>query len=96
MPKYKITTGIWNIKDRGVAEVTKELTELHVLETFSGLDVTKLTKKQRAEAMESLLLLNESSNGHIKGCACEDGRKKRKTIKMSKRLQLQLPLSKCL
>ena len=38
----------------------KELTQLHALETVAAVDATILTKKQIAEAVESLMFLKEN------------------------------------
>ena len=51
MTQYAIKTGLRNSKEQGEVAVTKELTQLYVLEKIAPVDATKLTKKQRAEAV---------------------------------------------
>ena len=51
------------------------------MEKFASLNANKLTKKYRAEAIESLMLLTEKMYGRIKGIKCSDGRKKWSYIK---------------
>ena len=55
--------------------------QLYVLETSAPVDTTKLTKKQRAGAVESLMSLKENHNGDIKGHEFTDAIKKLETIK---------------
>ena len=81
MTQYTLKTVLSKFKERAEAEFTKGLTQLHVLETFEPVDATKLTKKQRAGAMASLIFLKKNHNGCKKGCSCVDGKKKWETIK---------------
>ena len=76
MTKYALKTVLSKFRERGEAEFTKGLSQLHVLETFAPVDATKITKKQRAEAMASLIFLKKNHNGCIKGLSCVDGKKK--------------------
>ena len=55
--------------------------KLHALETLAPIDATKPTKKQRAEAVASLMFLKENINGNIKVRKCSDVRKQKETIK---------------
>ena len=50
MTQYVLKTGLNNFNKIGETAVTKELTQMHILETFASVDATKPTKKQRAEA----------------------------------------------
>ena len=58
--------GVRKFKKRGKVSATKKLTKMHMLETFAPVDAIKLTKKQRAEVVESLLSQKENRNGDIK------------------------------
>ena len=45
--QYALKTGLRKLKKQVESSVTKELTQLYVLETFAPVGTTKLTKKQR-------------------------------------------------
>ena len=51
MELYSPKTSINKFKEQGEGEFTKELTQLHVQETFVMADATKLTNKQLSEAV---------------------------------------------
>ena len=55
--------------------------QLHDMCTFTPINGSDLTKKERADAIASLMFLTEKRDGRIKGCACADGRKQREHIK---------------
>ena len=96
MRQYSLKTRLRKFKKRGKESVTKELTRLHAPENVLPVDATKITKKQRAEAVAPLIFLKEKCNGNIKRRACVDDRKQRETIKSRTRLHLQFPQSQCL
>ena len=50
MTEYALKKVLGKVKERGKAEVTKELIELHVLETFAPVDGYKLIKKHIVDA----------------------------------------------
>ena len=62
MTQYALKTGLRKFKKRGEAEVTKEITQMNVLEAFSPVGSTKLTKKRRSEVVASLLFLKYNHN----------------------------------
>jgi hypothetical protein len=80
MTQFALKTGLKKFKESGEIAVTNELTQLHMIETFAPQDATKLTRKQRNDALGSLMFLKEKRNDEIKGRACVDGRKQHKTI----------------
>jgi hypothetical protein len=53
--------------------------QLHLRDTFAPHDLTKLSMAQKSGALKSLMFLKEKIDGSIKGRACTDGRKQRKT-----------------
>jgi hypothetical protein len=75
--QYSIKAGLKKFGERGEAAVTKELKQLHDMETFFPVDASTLTKQDKAKAIASLMFLKEKRNGDIKGRACADGRKQR-------------------
>ena len=46
--------------------------------TYQPLDATKLTKKERMEALSSLLFMTEKRDGRIKSRKCDIGSKQQK------------------
>ena len=66
-----LKAGLKKFGDRGENAVTKELQQLHDMETY-------YTKKQKAEALASLMFLVEKRDGRAKACACADGSKQRR------------------
>ena len=61
--------------------VNSDIEHLQNMETFSPLDANKLTKKDRLEALASLMFLTEKRDVIIKRRTCADGRKKLSYIK---------------
>ena len=57
------------------------------------MDATKLTKKQREEAVAPLMSLKENRNGDIKGNALAESTKQQEKIKIRTRIHLRLPHS---
>ncbi len=51
----------------------KELTQLHVMDTWTSMDPTKLMTEERMEVLSSLLFLKEKQTGTIKGWAWING-----------------------
>ena len=51
------------------------------MHTFTPINSSDLTKKERADSIASLMFLTEKRDGKIKGHACADGIKQREHIK---------------
>ena len=66
MTQYALKSGLRKFRKRDEETVTKELTQLHVLETFSPVYATKLTKIwSRGGVVSNIYNINH--NGDIKG-----------------------------
>ena len=52
------------------------------MDTLSPIDANKITRKDRAKALASLVLLTENIYGQIKRKICGNGRKQRSHIKI--------------
>ena len=63
MTKYNLKPGL---RKFGV----KELTQLHIMDTWTQLEASKLSREQRMHALSSLLFLKEKRTGDVKGRAC--------------------------
>ncbi len=48
----------------------KELTQLHIMDTWQPMDSSKLGQEEKMKALSSLLFLKEKQTGQIKGRAC--------------------------
>ena len=75
LQQYNINKGLKMFGDVGAKAVTKELTQLHDMETFFPEDSNKLTSKEKVNALYALILLTKEMNGDIKGRVCVDGSK---------------------
>ena len=51
----------------------KEMTQLHIMDTWTPMDAGKLSWEQRMRSLSSLLFLKEKQTGDIKGRACING-----------------------
>jgi hypothetical protein len=60
--------------------VVKELTQLHIMDTWIPIAADKLSREQRMRALSSLLFLKEKWTGDIKGLACINGASQRAYI----------------
>ena len=58
----------------------KELTQLHIMDTWTPLQAEKLSQEQRMRALLSLLFLKEKRTGDVKGRACINGAPQRAYI----------------
>ncbi len=58
----------------------KELSQLHIMNTWMPMEASKLSCKQHMRALSSLLFLKEKQTGDIKGQACINGMPQRAYI----------------
>jgi hypothetical protein len=79
MMQYSLKKGLRKFQKVGEEDVSKELKQLHMGDTFTPQDSGKLSDAQKQGALESLMFLKEKRVGTIKGRACADGRKQRET-----------------
>ena len=71
--QFSLKAGINKFGDRAKEAVTKELTQLHDMETYVPMDPDKMTPQQKSEALNLLMFLVEKRDGRIKSHACADG-----------------------
>ena len=60
--------------------MVKELTTLHVMNTWEPNHYHELSREQRSKALSSLIFIKEKWDGTMKGRTCVDGSPQRKTI----------------
>ena len=76
--QYTLEKGTEKFGDRAEEATTKELKQIHDMGTYQPLDATKITKKERMEALSSLLFITERRDGRIKSRKCAIGSKQQK------------------
>jgi len=67
MTQYNLKPGLRKFGARGVSTAVKELTQLHIMDTWMPLGVSKISREQRMHALSSLMFLKEKHAGDIKG-----------------------------
>ena len=75
--QFSLNAGLKCFGERGTAAITKELKQLHDMETYIPVDAKSLSKHQHAEALSSLIFLTEKQDGKIKAQKCAAGSKQR-------------------
>ena len=80
MTQYNLKPGLRKFGERGATAAISELTQLHVMDTWTVMDPTKLTRDDRTRALSSLLFLKEKRCGKVKGRACVNGAPQRAYI----------------
>ena len=80
MTQYNLKPGLRKFGARGQTAAVKELTQLHIMDTWMPMAADKLSREQRMKALSSLLFLKEKRTGDIKGRACINGAPQRAYI----------------
>ncbi len=80
MTQYNLKPGLRKFGVRGEKAAINELTQLHVMDTWTAMDVSRLSREERLKALSSLLFLKEKQTGAIKGIACINGAPQREYI----------------
>jgi len=78
--QFGIKAGLRQFGQRGADALMKELRQFHMLECFTPVDPTTLTRDQRRNVLASLMFLTEKRTGEVKARGCADGRKQRDHI----------------
>ncbi len=66
MVQYSIGVGIEKFKERGEAEVSKELTQMHDMQVFWPICKDDLTYNEKKKALASLMFLKEKRDKSVK------------------------------
>jgi hypothetical protein len=80
MVQYNLKPGLKKFGIRGLDASLKELTSLHVMDTWTPMEAERLSHEQRMRALSSLLFLKEKRTGDVKGRACINGAPQRAYI----------------
>ena len=73
MTQYNLKPGLSKFRARGTTAAMDELTQLHIMDTWTAMDQLKISREERMGALSSLLFLKEKRTGKIKGRACING-----------------------
>jgi hypothetical protein len=70
---YSLKKGIQRFGKKGWDAAFGEMKQLNDREVFEAIDVSKLSAKEKRQALESLIFLVEKKDTTIKGRACAKG-----------------------
>jgi hypothetical protein len=73
MTQYNLKPGLWKFGTGGKDAAISKMMQLHVMETWTAMDASKLTREGRMKELSSLLFLKEKRTGKVKGRACING-----------------------
>ena len=79
--QVSVREGIKRHGQKAIDAMMKEFAQLNDKGTFVPVDVSKLSKKDKMEALNLITMIKQKRCGKIKGRACADGRKQRRYIK---------------
>ena len=64
--QFNLHAGLKKFGDKAKESVTKELTQIHDMGTYTPMDPDEMTAEQKRQAMRSLMLITEKRDGRIK------------------------------
>jgi hypothetical protein len=70
MTQYNLKPGLCKFGSKGQTAAVKELTQLHVMDTWTPMYANRISREQKMRALSSLLFLKEKRTGDVKGRAC--------------------------
>jgi hypothetical protein len=73
MTQYNLKVGLQKFEERGVTVAVDKLTQLHIMDRWTTMDPSKITREDRVRAHLSVLFPKEKCTGKIKGRACING-----------------------
>ena len=76
--QFSLNKGLKRFGKQGEEAATKELTQIHDMDTFFPVDPSTLSRAERAAALSSLMFLVEKRDGRIKARTVADGSKQKK------------------
>jgi hypothetical protein len=59
MTQYNLKPGLRKFEDKGTKAAMDELTQLHIMDTWTAMDPSKITQEDRMQALSLLLFLKE-------------------------------------
>ncbi len=73
MTQYNLKPGLHKFDARGAAAAVKELTQLHIMDTWKPMHLSQLGQEEKMRVLSLLLFLKEKQTGQVKGRACING-----------------------
>jgi hypothetical protein len=73
LTQYNLKPGLRKFGTQGEKAALKEMTQLHIMDTWTPMDAGKLLREQRMRALSLLLFFKEKRTEDIKGRACING-----------------------
>jgi hypothetical protein len=73
MTQYNLKPGLQKFREKGATAAIDELTQLQIMDTWTAMDPSQVRRKDKVQALLSLLFLKEKQTGKIKGRACING-----------------------
>jgi hypothetical protein len=73
LTQYNLKPGLRKFGTQGEKAALKEMTQLHIMDTWTPMEADKLSREQRMRALSSLLFLKEKQTGDSKGRAYKRG-----------------------
>jgi hypothetical protein len=70
MTQYNLKPGLQKFGARGESTAITEMMQLHMMDTWTAMDPSKLTREDSMKVLLSLLFLKEKRTGKVKGRAC--------------------------
>ncbi len=83
--QFSLHAGLKKFGNKAKELVTKELTQIHDMGTYTSMDPDKMTADQKRQAMRSLMLITEKRDGRIKAQGVADGSSQRRRPRYKKR-----------
>jgi hypothetical protein len=73
LTQYNLKPGLRKFGTREEKATLKEMTQLHIMDTWTPMEAGKPSREQRMRALSLLLFLKEKRTGDIEGRACING-----------------------
>jgi hypothetical protein len=80
LTQYNLKPGLRKFGTKGEKAALKEMSQLHIMDTWTPMEAEKLSREQSMRALSLLLFLKEKRMGDIKGRACMNGAPQRAHI----------------
>ena len=71
--QFSLRAGINKFGDKATTSVSKELQKIHDMGTYKPVNPDKMTKEQKMDAMNSLLMISEKRDKKVKSRMVADG-----------------------
>ena len=77
LQQFNLKKGLKMFGDKAMESTMSELKQVHDMGTYVPLDASKMTRKEKIEALASLMFITEKRDGRVKTRQCAVGSKQR-------------------